>query len=262
MPAVATQWTLIRPRTPSPGKAMSRINAAPPVAIRVRPPYHSPMDFSHVTTWIFDLDNTLYPPEAALFDQIEARMVAHVQNLLGVDAAEADRLRAHYWRQYGTTLAGLMAEHQIDPDAYLYDVHDIDMSVLTPDPDLAAAIAALPGRKIVHTNADALYATRVLGHRNLPVFEAIYGIQEVDYHPKPDARAYAAVIGAHGFDPTTAAMFEDDPRNLEVPANLGMRTVLVGQGRHGPDELEADFTLGPHVQHRTDDLAGFLRSLV
>ena len=133
-------------------------------------------------------------------------MVAHVQNLLGVDAAEADRLRAHYWRQYGTTLAGLMAEHRIDPDAYLYDVHDIDLSVLTPDPDLAAAIAALPGRKIIHTNADALYASRVLGQRNLPVFEAIYGIQEVDYHPKPDARAYAAVIGAHGFDPATAAM--------------------------------------------------------
>ncbi len=244
-------------------KRKARRHQAPPtVAIRALQPYHRGMDFSHVTTWIFDLDNTLYPPEAALFDQIEARMVAHVQNLLGVDAAEADRLRAHYWRQYGTTLAGLMAEHQIDPDAYLYDVHDIDMSVLTPDPDLAAAIAALPGRKIVHTNADALYATRVLGHRNLPVFEAIYGIQEVDYHPKPDARAYAAVIGAHGFDPTTAAMFEDDPRNLEVPANLGMRTVLVGQGRHGPDELAADFTLGPHVQHRTDDLTGFLRSLV
>ncbi len=224
--------------------------------------YHPVMDFSHVTTWIFDLDNTLYPPRAALFDQIEARMVAHVQTLLDVDAAEADRLRAHYWRDYGTTLAGLMAEHRIDPEAYLRDVHDIDFSVLAPDPDLAAAIAALPGRKIVHTNADAHYARKVLARCQLPVFEAVYGIQEVGFHPKPDARAYAAVIGAQGFDPATAAMFEDDPRNLEVPAKLGMRTVLVGQGRHGPDELEADFTLGPHVQHRTDDLAGFLRSLV
>ncbi|NHF74071.1 pyrimidine 5'-nucleotidase [Paracoccus xiamenensis] len=220
------------------------------------------MDFSHVTTWIFDLDNTLYPPEAALFGQIEARMVAHVQNLLGVEAAEADRLRAHYWRDYGTTLAGLMAEHKIDPEAYLLDVHDIDFSVLTPDPALADAIAALPGRKIVHTNADAAYAVKVLRARQLPVFEAIYGIQEVDFHPKPDARAYAAVIDAHRFDPSAAAMFEDDPRNLEVPAKLGMRTVLVGQGRHGPDELTADFSLGPHVQHRTDDLTGFLRSLV
>ena len=96
MPAVTTQWTLIRPRTPSPGKAMSRINAAPPVAIRVRPPYHSPMDFSHVTTWIFDLDNTLYPPEAALFDQIEARMVAPAPKPRGADGAEADHPRAHY----------------------------------------------------------------------------------------------------------------------------------------------------------------------
>lgn len=220
------------------------------------------MDFSHVTTWIFDLDNTLYPPEAALFDQIEARMVTHVQKLLGVDAAEADRLRAHYWRDYGTTLAGLMADHKIDPEAYLLDVHDIDFSVLDPNPDLAAAIAALPGRKIIHTNADKLYAGRVLAQCQLPVFEAIYGIQEVNFHPKPDARAYAAVIDAHGFDPATAAMFEDDPRNLEVPASLGMRTVLVGSGRHGPDALAADHTLGPHVQHRTNDLTAFLRSLV
>ena len=220
------------------------------------------MDFSHVTTWIFDLDNTLYPPEAALFDQIEARMVAHVQNLLGVDAAEADRLRAHYWRQYGTTLAGLMAEHQIDPDAYLYDVHDIDMSVLTPDPDLAAAIAALPGRKIVHTNGDRAYALRVLEHRGLEVFDAVHGIDNVDFHPKPDARAYAAVIDAHDFDPATAAMFEDDPRNLAVPASLGMQTVLVGSGRHGPDELATDHDHGAHVQHKTDDLTAFLRNLV
>ena len=220
------------------------------------------MDFSDVTTWIFDLDNTLYPPEAALFDQIEARMVTHVQKMLGVDAAEADRLRAHYWRDYGTTLAGLMADHKIDPEAYLLDVHDIDFSVLDPNPDLAAAIAALPGRKIIHTNADKLYAGRVLAQCQLPVFEAIYGIQEVNFHPKPDARAYAAVIDAHGFDPATAAMFEDDPRNLEVPASLGMRTVLVGSGRHGPDALAADHTLGPHVQHRTNDLTAFLRSLV
>ena len=220
------------------------------------------MGFQHITTWIFDLDNTLYAPDVRLFSQIEKRMTAYVMREIGVPEPEANRLRDHYWRQHGTTLAGLMAEHAIDPMPYLHEVHDIDFSGLTPDPELAALILALPGRKIVHTNADALYATRVLGHRNLPVFEAIYGIQEVDYHPKPDARAYAAVIGAHGFDPTTAAMFEDDPRNLEVPANLGMRTVLVGQGRHGPDELAADFTLGPHVQHRTDDLTGFLRSLV
>ncbi|WBU58985.1 pyrimidine 5'-nucleotidase [Paracoccus albus] len=220
------------------------------------------MSFSHVETWIFDLDNTLYPPEAALFAQIEKRMTAHVTRVLGVEAAEADRLRMHYWRDYGTTLAGLMAEHDIDPHAYLLDVHDIDFSVLTPDPALSAAIAALPGRKIIHTNADKAYAIRVLDQLGIGPFEAIYGIEEVAFHPKPDARAYAAVIEAHGIDPASSAMFEDDPRNLEVPASLGMQTVLVGTGRHGPDELAADHDHGAHVHHRTADLTGFLRALV
>ena len=220
------------------------------------------MSFSHVNTWIFDLDNTLYPPEAALFAQIEKRMTAHVTRVLGVEAAEADRLRMHYWRDYGTTLAGLMAEHDIDPHAYLLDVHDIDFSVLTPDPALSAAIAALPGRKIIHTNADKAYATRVLNQLGIGPFESIFGIEEVAFHPKPDARAYDAVIQAHGIDPTSSAMFEDDPRNLEVPASLGMQTILVGTGRHGPDELAADHDHGAHVHHRTSDLTGFLRALV
>lgn len=226
------------------------------------------MNFQDVTDWIFDLDNTLYPPEARLFDQIEARMTAYMMRHLGMGRAEADHLRAHYWRAHGTTLAGLMAEHGVEPIAYLDEVHDIDMSGLSPDPALAQAIAALPGRRIIHTNADAPYAGRVLRARGLtgdgsaPLFEAIYGITEVDFHPKPDARAYAAVLDAHGIDPTRAAMFEDDPRNLEIPARLGMTTVLVGAGRHGPDALAEDHLHGDHVQFQTDDLAGFLRALV
>lgn len=218
-------------------------------------------DFAHVDVWIFDLDNTLYPPEARLFDQIERRMTAYVERLLGVAPAEADRLRAHYWREHGTTLAGLMAEHGIDPVAYLDEVHAIDMGALTPDPDLAAAIRALPGQKIVHTNADAAYAGRVLAHRGLGVFDAIYGIGEVGYHPKPDPRAFAAVLEAHGIDPARAAMFEDDPRNLEVPFSLGMRTVLVGPGRHGPDPLAADHRHGDYVLWRTAALGDFVAAL-
>ena len=198
----------------------------------------------------------------ALFAQIETRMTAHVARHLGIAPAEADRLRNHYWREYGTTLAGLMREHDIDPHAYLLEVHDIDFSVLAPDPALASAIAALPGRKIIHTNADALYAGRVLERLCIGPFEAVCGIEEVDFHPKPDPRAYDAVIAAHGIDPARAAMFEDDPRNLEVPASLGMQTVLVGSGRHGPDRLSADHDHGAHVLHRTGDLAGFLRALV
>ena len=219
------------------------------------------MDFRHVTTWLFDLDNTLYPPEARLFSQIEQRMTAYVMRELGLPEAEANSLRGQYWRAHGTTLAGLMAEHGVDPLPYLRDVHDIDFSVLSPDPELAALIVALPGRKIVHTNANSAYAAQVLAHRQLTVFDSIYGVEETGFHPKPDPRAYAAVRDADGFDPANAAMFEDDPRNLEIPHMLGMRTVLVGDGRHGPDDLAPGHEHGVHVQNHTRDLTGFLRAL-
>ncbi|TWI32936.1 pyrimidine 5'-nucleotidase [Paracoccus sulfuroxidans] len=220
------------------------------------------MTFEHVTTWIFDLDNTLYDPSARLFSQIETRMTAYVMRELRVDEAEANRLRNHYWRTHGTTLAGLMAEHGIQPVPYLHDVHDIDMSVLAPNPALADAIRSLPGRKIVHTNGDSLYASKVLAQLQLDVFDAIFGVEEVDFHPKPDPRAYAAVIGAQGFDPTRAAMFEDDPRNLKVPHSLGMRTILVGDGSHGADPLPPGQKHGDHVQDQTADLLAFLGNLV
>lgn len=233
-------------------------------AIASVPPgaYLDGMDFKHVNTWVFDLDNTLYNPEVQLFAQIEARMAAYVMRLLGVGQAEAARLRDGWWRQHGTTLAGLMREHAIDPLPYLSEVHDIDFAALAPDPPLAAAIAALPGRKIIHTNADSTYAARVLEHRHLSIFDAVYGIAETGFHPKPDPRAFAAVIAQDGFDPARAAFFEDDPRNLIEPQRLGMQTVLVGPGRHGPDLLDPGRDPGAHVLHRTDDLTAFLTALV
>ncbi|MTH78823.1 pyrimidine 5'-nucleotidase [Paracoccus aestuariivivens] len=219
------------------------------------------MEFNHVTTWIFDLDNTLYAPEMRLFDQIEKRMNAYVMRELHMSEPEASNLRQAYWRLHGTTLSGLMAEHSIDPMPYLREVHDIDLTHLTPSPDLAALITDLPGRKIIHTNGDTEYAARVLAARGLNIFDEIHGIDTTEFHPKPDPRAYAAVMQRSGFDPATAAMFEDDPRNLEVPHSLGMRTVLVGAGRHGPDQLIPEFDHGAHVHHRTMDLTAFLHSL-
>ena len=219
------------------------------------------MDFQHVTTWIFDLDNTLYAPEINLFTQIETRMTSYVMRLLDVDQAHAAALRVSYWRDHGTTLAGLMAEHGIDPLPFLRDVHDIDFAALLPDPALAAAITALPGRKIIHTNADSTYARHVLERRGLMIFDAIHGVEETGFHPKPTSSAYQAVLHAEQFDPATAAMFEDDPRNLAVPHQLGMRTVLVGNGCGGPDKVAPDHRHGPHVQHQTSDLLSFLRGL-
>ena len=208
--------------------------------------------FRHVSTWVFDLDNTLYPPSMRLFDQIEVRMTAWVSRTLGVAKDEADRLRAEYWRLYGTTLAGLMAEHGIDPDGYLADVHDIDFSVLEPDPQLAARIAALPGRRIVYTNGDAPYARKVIAARGLDgLFDAVYGVEHARYRPKPERAAFETVFAADGLDPTRAAMFEDDPRNLAVPHAMGLRTVHIA-----PEPEPA-----PHIHHHYDDLSAFLSRL-
>ncbi|CAN1565688.1 COG1011 Predicted hydrolase (HAD superfamily) [Paracoccaceae bacterium] len=210
-------------------------------------------DFAPVTTWVFDLDNTLYPPSMRLFDQIEVKMTDWVMAALRVDRARADHLRAHYWQTYGTTLAGLMTEHGVDPGPYLTDVHDIDFSILTPEPALADAIAALPGRKIIYTNACVPYAEKVVAARGLGgLFDAIYGVEDAAFHPKPEARAFAAVFARDGLDPTRAAMFEDDARNLLVPHALGMRTVHVA-----PEPAPA-----PHIHHHSNDLAGFLGQLL
>ncbi|KAF0113637.1 MAG: putative hydrolase of the HAD superfamily [Rhodobacteraceae bacterium] len=209
--------------------------------------------FSHVTTWVFDLDNTLYPPHMRLFDQIEVKMTNWVMQALQVDRARADHLRAYYWQTYGTTLAGLMREHDVDPGPYLNEVHDIDFSVLSPDPDLARAVAALPGRKIIYTNACRPYAEKVLAARGLgSLFDAIYGVEHAEFHPKPDAQAFTTVFALDGLNPRSAAMFEDDTRNLAVPHALGMQTVHVA-----PAPAPAD-----HIHHHTDDLAAFLGRLV
>ncbi|WP_371168343.1 pyrimidine 5'-nucleotidase [Aliiroseovarius sp. 2305UL8-7] len=209
--------------------------------------------FSHVSAWVFDLDNTLYPPHARLFDQIEIRMTNWVMQELGVDRPEADHLRQHYWKTYGTTLAGLMREHDVDPAPYLTDVHDISMDHLDVDPDLARHIRSLPGRKIVYTNGCAPYAERVLAARGLAnLFDAVYGVEHANFHPKPDRTAFDKIFARDGISPDVAAMFEDDPRNLAVPHALGMRTVHVA-----PDPEPA-----AHIHHHTDDLTAFLSNLV
>ena len=206
-------------------------------------------DFARIRAWVFDLDNTLYPPQARLFDQIEVRMTDWVMAALGVERAQADHLRRHYWATYGTTLAGLMAEHGVDPGPYLHAVHEIDLSALAPDPLLARRIAGLPGRRIVYTNGSRPYALRVIAARGLEgAFDAVYGVENAGFRPKPDRAAYEAIFAADGLDPGTAAMFEDDARNLAAPHAMGMRCVHIA-----PDP-EAQ----PHIHHHGVDLTDFL----
>jgi putative hydrolase of the HAD superfamily len=208
--------------------------------------------FDRIETWVFDLDNTLYPPEMALFDQINARMTAYVMTELALSEAEADALRHRYWRDHGTTLAGLMDRHGIDPAPYLEAVHDIDFTVLSPDPTLAARIADLPGRKIVYTNGTAAYARRVIAHRGLEgLFDAVYGVEDAGLRPKPERAAFEAVFGRDGLAPDRAAMFEDDARNLAVPHAMGLATVHIAPT---PDPA-------PHIHHHGADLSAFLGTI-
>lgn len=209
--------------------------------------------FHHVDTWVFDLDNTLYPPHARLFDQIEVRMTQYVMDALDVDQDEANRLRKEYWATYGTTLAGLMRVHDVDPAPYLTDVHDISMDHLEQDRDLAAHIRDLPGRRIVYTNGTAPYAERVLAARGLSgLFDGVYGVEHAGFLPKPERAAFETVFALDGVTPQTGAMFEDDPRNLAAPHEMGMQTVHVA-----PDPHDAD-----HIHHHTDDLTKFLKHLL
>lgn len=208
--------------------------------------------FTHIRAWVFDLDNTLYPPSARLFDQIEVRMTDWVMDALKVSRPEADRLRKHYWAEYGTTLAGLMQEHALDPAPYLSHVHDIELDHLEPDAALAGHIRSLPGRRIVYTNGCAPYAERVLAARGLSnLFDAVYGVEHAGFRPKPERSAFEAIFTVDGLDPTEAAMFEDDIRNLVAPHAMGMRTVHVA-----PNPQDHD-----HIHHHTDDLTGFLAQL-
>jgi putative hydrolase of the HAD superfamily len=201
---------------------------------------------AHVRNWIFDLDNTLYPASADLFSQIDAKMTGYIANRFNVERDEAYRMQKQYFLGHGTTLAGLMAEHEVDPHDFLSFVHDVEMDVLEENAPLAAAIAELPGRKIVFTNGERLYAGRVLERLGLSqTFEAIHDIHAMDLVPKPQASAYAGLCAAFGLDPAQSLFADDMARNLAPAKAIGMTTVWVDNGSeqgHDADRSFIDFT--------------------
>lgn len=214
---------------------------------------------AHIETWIFDLDNTLYPASANLFAQIDVRMGEFIANLLACDAVEARRIQKQFFHAHGTTLRGLMNEHGVDPLGFLDYVHDIDVTVVDEDHRLASAIARLPGRKLIFTNADAPYAGRVLARLGLAeAFEAVYDIHATGYLPKPDERAYAGLLAAHGIDPKRALFVEDTARNLRPAKALGMTTVWVNngseRGAHEADPSYIDYEIADTGEWLSDIL--------
>ncbi|HEV2562447.1 MAG TPA: pyrimidine 5'-nucleotidase [Rhizomicrobium sp.] len=218
-------------------------------------------DLRHVEAWIFDLDNTLYPAHADLFAQIDARMSLFIRNHFGVDEAEAWRIQKAYYRDHGTTLNGLMRVNNVDPESFLSFVHDIDLSVLTPDARLGAAISRLPGKRIVFTNGCSGHAARVLERLELTAhFHDVWDIRKIGYRPKPDPQSYRAVLGA--VPAARAAMFEDVARNLVPAHELGMTTVWLKNGsewsKQGPEFPRAE---PRHIHYEIENLADFLHSI-
>jgi len=221
--------------------------------------------FGHVETWVFDLDNTLYPHHLNLWQQVDGRIRDFIAEFLKVPHEQAFHIQKDYYRRYGTTMRGLMTEHGLNPDDYLEFVHQIDHSPLEPNPALGAALEKLPGRKLVLTNGTRKHADAVM--RRLAVhehFEDVFDIIAADLEPKPLARTYDRFLARHDVDPRRAAMFEDLARNLKAPHALGMTTVLVvpeGQRDIFREDWELEGRDAPHVDYLTDDLTGFLERI-
>jgi putative hydrolase of the HAD superfamily len=212
------------------------------------------IDLSHVSAWVFDMDDTLYPREQGLMQLVQARINAYVVEAVGLDPVSARVLQRQFLDEHGTTLAGLMANYTIDPAHFLHDVHDVPMDSLEPNPRLVEQLMRLPGRRLVFTNGARDYADRVLDRLGVTAcFDGVFTIEDADLTPKPAPSTFRHFIERYGFDPHRAAFFEDTPRNLEPAKALGMTTVLIGDGHGKP--------LGDHIDHIAPDLLDFLTDL-
>ena len=214
----------------------------------------------HADTWVFDLDNTLYSGVHGLFEQIDRRMKAYLAQFLDIDEEQAYRVQKSYFKQYGTTLRGMMINHQMEPTPYLDYVHDIDISAIPPAPELNAALSRLEGRKLIFTNADMPHVERVLARLDIvDHFDGVFDIVEADFVPKPEPEIYDSLIKRFGIAPEKSVMVEDIARNLEPAARLGMATVWV---RPVTDcDICKEAPEGNHVDYETDDLVAWLENL-
>ena len=221
-------------------------------------------DLAHIQNWIFDLDNTLYRADAEFFSQIDKKMTAYISRYLALLPDKARIVQKEFLAEYGTSLSGMMAVHGMDPAEFLDYVHDVDLHMLEPDPQLREYIKALPGRKFIFTNGSKGHARNVAGHLNLfDLFDGHFGIEDVDYVPKPKRSPYIKFCDVFDIDPETAIFFEDNLRNLEVPKHMGMRTVLVTSEEDWGEEPEitrpaGSTTKADWVDYITNDLTGWL----
>ena len=214
--------------------------------------------FRHIREWIFDLDNCLYPASSGLFELIDERMGAYIQRLLDCDPVEARRVQKAHFHQHGTTLAGLMKDHSVDPNDFLDDVHSIPVDRVCRDDRLAAALGQLPGRKFVFTNGDAAYARRVLEAIGVhESFDELHDIHASSYRPKPDPHGYELLCERFGIEPGRALLADDMAANLAPAKALGMTTVWVDNGSERGTHGVGDF-----IDHRIDNVSDWLEQII
>ncbi len=229
-----------------------------PAPAPLRVSVHPSMRLSNAETWIFDLDNTLYSATIDLFSQIDERMRGYIAAFLGLPIDNAYALQKQYFREYGTSLRGLMHVHGMEPEPFLEHVHDIDVSVLPANPALDTALAALPGRKLIYTNASTLHAERVMTQLGVAHhFDAVFDIVEADYQPKPEPAPYSSLVSRFGLNPRTTVMVEDMARNLAPAAAMGMVTAWVRTG----SELGEVGATAVRIDHIIDDLVLWLEEV-
>jgi putative hydrolase of the HAD superfamily len=217
--------------------------------------------FEHVDTWIFDLDNTLYPHDSKVWPQIDDRITLYIAELFGLDGISARALQKFFYHRYGTTLRALIDEYDVDPYDFLDFAHDIDHTDIELNAALGDAIERLPGRKLILTNGSRKHAENVARKIGiLDHFEDVFDIAASDFVPKPDRRAYERFLDKHGVEPARSAMFEDIAKNLVVPHDLGMTTTLIIPKTLDPfrESFEQEAVEAPHIDHITTDLADFL----
>ena len=215
--------------------------------------------FAHIRDWIFDLDNCLYPASTGLFALIDERMGAYIQRLLDCDASEARRVQKAHFHEHGTTLAGLMKSHGVNPEHFLEDVHAIPLDRVRCNEALASALSRLPGRRFVFTNGDAPYARRVLEAIGVDShFDELHDIHASGLRPKPDPHGYALLCERFGIDPARALLVDDMAANLAPAKALGMTTVWVDngseRGSHGADHR--------FIDHCITDVAEWLEAIL
>jgi putative hydrolase of the HAD superfamily len=216
-------------------------------------PLPAKVDLRHIDTWLFDLDNTLYPAESGFMAEMVVRMTDFVEKVTGLPRDAAFKLQKDYLAEHGLTLKGMMLNHGVDPEAFHAVFHDMSLEALAHSPELLAALERLPGRRLIFTNADDVHAARVLERLGLDhLFDDVFHIGSAGYEPKPSPEAFARINAAHSIDPQVTAFFEDAERNLAPAADLGMTTVLVG--------AHAAASTAPFVHHRTATLAPFLNA--